>query len=154
MRRMRDLIRLPVIGQNTGEKLGWVKDILFDEKASVVTGIIMEKESLLKQQQRKIARADILSFGKESLLIDKITRKKCVGTCWSEKVGTKVFDGDGEIKGTVGDVFVDNLVESVLGYEISDGLLADLLKGREAIFEENILAESRDVIVIEGGSET
>ncbi|NLI91812.1 MAG: hypothetical protein GX434_06265 [Peptococcaceae bacterium] len=152
MRRMRDLVRLPVICQNTGQKLGWVKDILFDEKSNLVTGIILEKDSLIKPQQRRVVRADILSFGKESLMADKLSRKRCTGTCWSEKVGSKVYNGDGEIKGTVGDIFVDNLVENVLGYEISDGLFADIFKGREAIFEENILAESQDVIVIEGGS--
>ncbi len=152
MRRMRDLIRLPVVEQDSGQRLGWVKDIVFDEKNNKVTGIILEKESLLKPQQRKVSRADIFSFGKESLLVTKLSKKRCLGTQWSEKVGSKVYNGEGEIKGTVGDIFVDNLVESVVGYEISDGLFADLFKGREAIFEENILAEGQDVIVIEGGS--
>lgn len=152
MRRMRDLIRIPVINQNSGERLGWVKDILFDEKDNIVTGVILEKDSLLKPQQVKVLRDDIVSFGKESLSVEKLTKRKVTGTCWSKKVGSKVFSGDGEIKGTVGDVFVDNLVKIVLGYEISDGLFADLFNGREAIFEENILAESQDVIVIEGGS--
>ncbi|RNC29321.1 MAG: hypothetical protein AWM53_00674 [Candidatus Dichloromethanomonas elyunquensis] len=152
MRRMRDLVRLPVVSQNSGKKLGWVKDILFNEKNNRVTGIVLEKDSLLKCQLRNVARSDILSFGKESLLTDKLSRTKCSGTGWSEKVGSKVYNGDGDIKGTVGDIFVDNLVENVLGYEISDGLISDLFKGREAVFEENILAESQDVIVIEGGS--
>jgi uncharacterized protein YrrD len=149
---MRDLIRLPVISSSTGERLGWVKDILFDEKNNTISGIILEKDSLLKPQQKMVSRSDILSFGKDSVALATLTGKKCSGTCWSEKVGDQVFSGEGEIKGTVGDVFVDNPVQTVLGYEISDGLFADLINGREAIFEENILAESEDVIVIEGGS--
>jgi len=152
MRRMRDLIRLPVIEQSTGERQGWLKDLLFDEKSNKVTGIVLEKDALLKPHLKKVARADILSFGKDSVLVDKLSKKRCTGTAWSEKVGSKVFSGEGEIKGTVGDVFVDNIVENVMGYEISDGLFADLFNGRETIFEENILAESQDVIVIEGGS--
>lgn len=152
MRRMRDLIRIPVLDQITGERLGWVKDLLFDEKENTVTGVIVEKDSLLKSRQDKIAREDIRSFGKESLVVENPQKRKIRGTCWSEKVGSKVFDGNGEIKGTVEDVFVDNLVHDVLGYEISDGLFADIFQGREAVFEEHILAESEDVIVIEGGS--
>lgn len=152
MRRMRDLIRIPVIDQNSGERLGWVKDILFDEKNNTVTGILLEKDALLKPQQEEVSRDDIVTFGKESLTVKKLTKKKLTGTYWSEKVGNNVFNGEGEIKGTVGDVFVDNLVKIVLGYEISDGLFSDLVNGREAIFEENILAESHDIIVIEGGS--
>jgi uncharacterized protein YrrD len=152
MRRMRDLIKIPVIDQNSEQRLGWVKDILFDEKGNIVTGIIMEKESLFKSRQEIISREDILFFGKESLSVTKQSRKKVQGTCWSKKIGNKVITGNGEIRGTIGDVFVDNLVHMVLGYELSDGLFADLLNGREAIFEENILAEDQNVIVVEGGS--
>lgn len=151
MRRMRDLIRIPVNQSETGERLGWVKDILFDEKNNVVTGIIIEKDSILKPHEKRVVRDDIVSIGKESLSLRKLSKKKVMGVSWSEKVGSKVYNGNGEIKGTVGDVFVDNLVQQVLGYEISDGLFADLFNGREAIFEENILAESQDVIVVEGG---
>lgn len=152
MRRMRDLIRIPVIDQKTGERLGSVKDILFDEKSNIVTAVILEKDSLLKPHLKTVARVDILSFDKESLSVSQIGQCKPCGMSWSEKVGSKVFSGDGEIKGTVGDVFVDNLVQNVLGYEISDGLFADIFKGRETVFEENILAESQDIVVIEGGS--
>lgn len=152
MRRMRDLIKIPVMRSDSGKRLGWVKDILFDEKDNKVTGILIEKDSILKPQQHRVTREDVASFGKESVSINKLTKKKLSGTCWSEKVGSKVYSGDGEIKGTVGDVFVDNLVKVVVGYEISDGLFADLFNGREAIFEENILAECQDVIVVEGGS--
>lgn len=152
MRRMRDIIRLPVITDNSGERIGWVKDIVYNEKNNTVTGVILEKDSLLSPELKKIARDDIISFGKDSLSVEKQSRKKVSGKCWSEKVGSKVYSGEGEIKGTVGDIFVDNLVKNIVGYEISDGLLADLFNGREAIFEENILAESQDVIVIEGGS--
>ncbi|NLP43801.1 MAG: hypothetical protein GX351_04150 [Peptococcaceae bacterium] len=152
MRRMRELLRIPVILEESGDKLGLVKDILFDETENMVNGIIVEKDSLINSQIKIIPRADIISFGKESVLLKKISGDKTSGTSWSEKVGSKVYDGDGAIKGTIEDIFVDNLVKKVLGYEISDGLFSDLFKGRQVIFEENILAESEDVVVVEGGS--
>ncbi|NLM21154.1 MAG: hypothetical protein GX207_05325 [Peptococcaceae bacterium] len=151
MRRMRDLIMLPIIDPNTGERLGWVKDIVFESATNTVTGIIMEKDTFLKPQQLKIARADIASFGKESLTIAQLTPQEVVGTCWSQKVGSKVYNDNGDIKGTIGDIYVDNLVQNIVGYEISDGLFADLYKGRNAVFQNNILAESQDVVIIEGG---
>jgi uncharacterized protein YrrD len=152
MRRMRDLLRIPVLDLNNEQRLGWVKDILYDEKKNTVTGLLIEKDSFLKSQQEKIARGDIISFGKEAVSVEKLTKKRVRGTPLSKKIGTEVYSDDGEIKGTVGDIFVDNSVQNVLGYEISDGIFADLFKGREAVLEENILAESQDVIVIEGGS--
>ena len=152
MRRMRELLRLPVVLEESGYRLGLVKDILFDETNNIVTGIIVEKGSLLNTQIKNIPRADIISFGKESVAVKKSSEEKVCGTSWSEKVGTKVYDGDGEIKGTIEDIFVDNFVNKILGYEISDGLFSDLFKGRQAVMAENILVESEDVVVIEGGS--
>lgn len=152
MRRMRELLRLPVVLEESGDRLGLVKDILFDETNNIVTGIIVEKGSLLNTQIKNIPRADIISFGKESVAVKKSSEEKVCGTSWSEKVGTKVYDGDGEIKGTIEDIFVDNFVNKILGYEISDGLFSDLFKGRQAVMAENILVESEDVVVIEGGS--
>jgi len=151
---MRELLRLPVIFEESGDRLGLVKDILFDETENIVTGIIVEKGSLLNSQNKTIPRTDIISFGKESVSVKKMSENQAYGTSWSEKVGSKVYDGDGEIKGTIEDIFVDNLVNKVLGYEISDGLFSDLFKGRQAIFAENILAESEDVVVVEGGSQS
>jgi len=145
---------LPVIDLNSGERLGWVKDILFDQEKDTVNGVIYEKDSFLKRQQFTIAREDIVSFGKESLNINICAAKpkQVSGTSWSQKVGSKVFNGAGDIKGTVGDIFVDNLVQKIVGYEISDGVFSDLFKGRDIILEKNILAESQDVVVVEGGS--
>lgn len=152
MRRMRDLIMLPVVDPDSGERLGWVKDILFDPVNNTVTGIIMEKDSFFKSVQETVARESILSFGKESLTLAEFASQKVHGAKWSEKIGSKVYNSDGDIKGTIGDIFVDNLVQVIVGYEISDGLFADLYKGRNAILEDNILAEGQDVVVIEGGS--
>ena len=149
---MRELLRLPVIFEESGDRLGLVKDILFDETENIVTGIIVEKGSLLNSQNKTIPRTDIISFGKESVSVKKMSENQAYGTSWSEKVGSKVYDGDGEIKGTIEDIFVDNFVNKILGYEISDGLFSDLFKGRQAVMAENILVESEDVVVIEGGS--
>ena len=152
MRRMRDIIRLPVLSFETGEHLGWVKDILFDEKKNVVTGIILEKDSLLRHQTQHISRDDIAACAKDNLNVKRISTAKVAGTSWSQKVGSRVYSAQGELKGTVGDIFVDKDFKEVTGYEISDGLFADLFDGREAIFEENIIAQGKDVIIVEGGS--
>jgi len=151
MRRMRDLIMLPVIDPDTGERLGLVRDILFDQTTNTVTGIIIEKDTFLKPRQGRIAREDITSIGKECLTVKAVSDRQVTGTCWSQKVGSKVFNDDGDIKGTIGDIYIDNPVQVIVGYEISDGLFADLFKGRNAVLEENILAQSQDVIVIERG---
>lgn len=154
MRSMRDIVRLPVFCITTGERLGWVKDIVFDEKSSKVTGFVVEKDALIKPHVKKITRDDVVDIAKYALFVEKMKNHKLSGTYWTKKVGSKVFSETGEIRGTVGDIFVDTRVRDIVGYEISDGLFADLFNGRNAILEKDILAESQDVIVIEGGSST
>lgn len=152
MRRMREIIGIPVISVKTGERFGWVKDVVFNDKSNKVVGVILEKDSLLNRSIGGLSRESIIAVSKDSLTVDKPEIREITGSCWSQKVGSSVFDGKGELKGTVGDVFVDDEMKNVLGYEISDGLFSDLFQGRGAIFEENILAEGEDIIVVEGRS--
>lgn len=152
MRRMRDIIRLPVLVEESGEQVGWVKDILYDEKKCTVTGIILEKDSFLTERSLHIARDDITSCARDNLRVKDFADKLVTGMSWSRKVGSKVYSVRGDLKGKVGDIFVDGQFRNVIGYEISDGLFADLVDGRGAIFEENIIAEDKGVIIVEGGS--
>lgn len=152
MKRMRNIIRLPVLRLETGEHLGWVKDIIYDEKKCTVNGIVLEKDSFLTPRTQFISRDDIVVCAKDGLKVKEFTKEKVNGTPWSHKIGNKVYSVQGQQIGTVGDIFVDNLFEKVTGYEISDGLFADLLDGRGAILEESIIAEGKDVIIVEGGS--
>lgn len=152
MRRMRDIIRLPVLSFQTGEHLGWVKDIIFDQKKSAVMGIVLEKDSFLTPKTQNISRDDIVACAKDNLYVNRITNEKLTGTYWSNKVGSKIYSIQGELKGTIGDIFIDDTFKKVTGYEISDGLFSDLFEGRSAILEKNIIAEGKDVIIVEGGS--
>ncbi len=152
MKRMRDIIRLPVLKLETNEHLGWVKDILFDEKKSTVTGISLEKDSFLTPRTHFISRDDIVVCAKDGLKVKEFTKEKVHGTPWSHKIGNKVYNAQGQQMGTVGDIYVDNTFREVTGFEISDGLFADLLDGRGSILEESIIAEGKDVIIVEGGS--
>ena len=152
MRRMRDIIRLPVLDEQSGEHLGWVRDILYDEKKCTVNGIILEKDSFLTEHNLYLSRDDITSCAKDNLRVKDLDDKLVTGMTWSQKVGSKVYNVRGDLRGTVGDIYVDNEFRKVIGYEISDGLFADLVDGRGAIFEENIVAEDRGVIIVEGGS--
>lgn len=152
MKRMRDIIRLPVLKLETGQHLGWVKDILFDEIKCIVTGISLEKDSFLTPRTQFISRDDIVVCARDGLKVKEFTKEKVSGTSWSHKIGNKVYNAQGQQMGTVGDIYVDNTFREVTGYEISDGLFADLFDGRGAILEGSIIAEGKDVIIVEGGS--
>jgi uncharacterized protein YrrD len=151
MRRIREIIGLPVLNIKTEVQIGHVNDVIFDDKESKIIGIILDKDALLTKNFAGLTRGNLVEIGKEAIIADCSNYEGLCGTAWSEKEGGKVYNFDGTIKGCIVDVFVDETMQEILGYEISDGLFADLLNGREAILEENILVEGKDVIVIEGG---
>lgn len=152
MRRLRDLIGLPVIALKTEERLGWVTDVIFDEDSNEIKAIMVQKDSLLNKTIETIARGNVISIGKDGMIVDKYRSEEIFGSVFTRKVGSSVYSKDGELRGQVDDIFVNEKITAVLGYEITDGLFADITKGREVVLEENILTEGQDVIVIEGGS--
>jgi len=150
---MKEIVGLPVLNVKTGDRFGWVKDIVFNDKSNNIIGIILEKDSFLGHDTGGIKRNSIFAVGKDALTVNEIfDLEEIIGCCWSQKIGNTVFSDKGDIKGTVGDIFTDDLVNIVVGYEITDGLFSDIFNGRGAILEKNIIAEGKDVIVIEGGS--
>lgn len=151
MRRIQEILGLPVLNQKTGAQMGHVKDVIIDNKENRVMGIMLEADSMFGHCIPGIVRQDLLQISKDSIITDCSVSLELSGSSWLEKVGGTVYNFDGTIKGCIVDAFLDESFNEILGYEISDGLFADLLNGRQAISEENILMEGKDVIVIEGG---
>jgi uncharacterized protein YrrD len=142
---------LPVLNKRIGAQMGHVKDVIIDNKENRILGIMLEADSMFGHCIPSIVRQDLLQISKDSILADCSVTLELSGDSWLEKVGSTVYNSDGTIKGCIVDAFLDESCREILGYEISDGLFADLLNGRQAITEENILMEGKDVIVIEGG---
>ncbi|ADY56246.1 PRC-barrel domain protein [Syntrophobotulus glycolicus DSM 8271] len=151
MRRIREIMGTPVLNQKTGAQMGHVKDLIIDDQANRLIGIILETDSLFSGGSPGILRQDLVQINDDFIVADCSGSPELRGNSWLEKSGGTVYNCDGTVKGCIVDVFLDEGWQEILGYELSDGLFADLLNGRQAILEKNILLEGKDVIVIEGG---
>jgi len=148
MRRTRDIVGLPVLDLRTGNQIGWVQDVVFDSRGEEVRGILLESTHLF-QQARGIPREAITAFGKDALTVSDGTVQEIVGTTWSQKVGNHVYTQSGDGQGTIQDVFLDDRGQRVVGFEISDGLWTDLVRGRGAVWQQHVMVDGENVLIVD-----
>lgn len=141
MRKSRDVIGLPVIVSETGEQIGTVRDLLFDGRQKL-RGILLEKEGLMRRG-RFIAIENIAAFGADAVMIDSENAVSPLGDEQRNWVG--LLSGDRKLKGRpvimangkelgwVEDVYFREELGTLIGYELSDGFLADVISGRKVL---------------------
>ena len=148
MRRTREIVGLPVLCLKSGNQIGWVKDVVFDESSRKISGILLENAHIF-HSEKGIPREEIAAVGKDALTVRDHVVQKIHGVKWSQKVGNQVFTQGGEAKGTIEDVFLDDSAENIVGFEVSDGLFSDLLEGRGTILQDNVMVDGKDVLIVE-----
>ncbi|KTE89747.1 PRC-barrel domain-containing protein [Desulfitobacterium hafniense] len=148
MRRTREIVGLPVLCLKNGNQVGWVKDVVFDESSRKISGILLESAHIF-HSEKGLPREVVAVVGKDALTVRDHVVQRLQGVKWSQKVGNQVFTQGGEAKGTIEDVFLDDSAENIVGFEVSDGLFSDLLDGRGAILQADVMVDGKDVLIVE-----
>ncbi|MGI6120101.1 MAG: PRC-barrel domain-containing protein [Desulfosporosinus sp.] len=148
MRRIREIVGLPVLDLKSGRLIGWVQDLVLDNDQEEVVGILLEGGRFFSSE-KGIPRKAIVTVGKDAVTVcDKIV-EELKGTRWSDKVGNEVYTQGGDARGTIEDVFLDDHVEKMVGFEVSDGLFADLLHGRRTILRPHVIVDGKDILIVD-----
>ncbi|MDR3543345.1 MAG: PRC-barrel domain-containing protein [Desulfosporosinus sp.] len=148
MRRTREIIGLPVLDLKSGDSIGWVQDLVLDNDKDEVVGILLEGGHFF-QSSKGIPRQAISAVGKDALTVRENTIEELKGTRWSDKVGNEVYTQGGDARGIIEDVFLDDSVDKIVGFEVSDGLFADLLNGRGIIFRPHVMIDGNDILIVD-----
>lgn len=156
LRKSRDVIGLPVIVSETGEQIGTVRDLLFDGRQNL-RGVLLEKDGWVRRG-RFIAVENIAAFGTDAVMIDSEDAVSPLGDEQREWVG--LLSGDRKLKGRpvimasgrelgwVEDVYFREELGTLIGYELSDGFLADVFSGRKVLRPGTMhLTWGKDVII-------
>lgn len=147
MRRTRDIVGLPVL-DSSGGQVGWVQDVVFDVENDLVSGVQLEGGHLI-HSSKGIPRGAVASIGKDALTVQAVQLIEIPGARWSQKVGNQVYSEDGETRGRIADVFLDDRGERIVGYEVSDGLFTDLIQGRGKILQQHVVVNGEDVLIVD-----
>ncbi len=145
--RYSEVLNLPVICADNGRKAGIVKDILFSTGDRQVKALLLEQRRL-SSKRRIIWFDDMVSLGDDAVIVgssdcvadmDRTSFREAFGEETSPigdeggLIGTKVYSKAGDEVGVIRDVMFDPVTGRIEGFEISDGLLQDVIHGRKVL---------------------
>ncbi|MCR2042842.1 PRC-barrel domain-containing protein [Anaerosalibacter massiliensis] len=155
MIRYKDLIGANVVEEKNGEKIGEISDVIFTDDFEKFIGFLIEDGKFLKQK-KKIFIDDILSFGKDVIIIDSekvlsIKKNNVNEGITGEDIkfiDKEILTENGECLGYIKDLLFNYEKEKLIGYIITEGIIEDITKGRSFVPNlSNIKINKENLIV-------
>lgn len=147
---------MSVISLKGGKEIGKVIDLLFQE--THVEGLLIDKNGWLNSHLF-VPLENIHAMGQDALVIDDVKMlsvyDKKQFPFYSLHNGTKKIVGktlmstEGEKLGLVEDVYFHENLGNIVGYEVTDGFIADLKEGKRVLKSTAPLTVGEEVIVID-----
>jgi uncharacterized protein YrrD len=137
MRKAQTLIGQDVVSLADGTRITTVKDLVMGDDLTTLAALLVDEGGFLRSS-KVIPIHAVSSFGKDAVMvesadalveasqlpdIDDILRQDL------RLVGTQVMTAEGEIKGTISDLYFEPGTGRIAGFEISHGALGDVAQG-------------------------
>ena len=156
--KVLELIGLPVYDIFTGKKVSKVKDVWITEQW-MISHLELESSHRFSRKLRMIAWEHISAFGEDAAMIKSRAvieeteqvhegaRTFLIGPRHLKEI--PVVTEEGNQLGSIADVyFRPNMGNTVTGLEITDGILSDLLEGRQQLDWTSQMRLGDDAVVI------
>ena len=154
MRRAAELIGLPIISRSKGEILGEVEDILFDSHTGELKTFVIKNKNIYY-----IPVENIFKIGEDLIVVEnsfllennEMENDKLASLDSGEYtlLGEEVITSDGKELGLVSDLVIDEKNYKMAGYEISGGIVSDILKGRNILPIEKNYTRGEDAVILQ-----
>ena len=150
------MLGLPVISAHNGDKIGIIKDVVFDREDRSAKAYILEKGSYTFSG-RVAMKESILNVGEDAVIIDclkSLKDYKKFKHCELMKKrlvlrGFKIYTRSGKDLGSVNDILFDQdsgVIEAII---VSDGLFQDIFTGRSTLPLIGKIEIGNDSILVE-----
>ena len=157
MRKGKSVIGKDVLSLADGAKLQTVSDVIVDPSGQRLVALVVDEGGLMSSA-KVVPIEEVTSFGKDAVVVR--SHDSIIATNQNqalrdivdqdEKIlGKKVFTVSGDDQGSVGDIYFDERTGTVVGYEVSGGLLGDAAKGTSYLPTDEITTIGVDVIYVE-----
>ncbi len=155
MRKLQQhVLGLPVIDVSSGKMVGTVVDLYFDAEG-LFRGIVVEKEGIFSKKMF-INSENVGNIGENAIMIDSFSNMEELAgkdqfisfqTGENFLKGKLMLTANGQELGIVEDVYFNENLEKIIGYEISEGFFDDITEGRKLIpYTKNMVLG--DVIIL------
>ncbi|MGM0409684.1 MAG: PRC-barrel domain-containing protein [Bacillota bacterium] len=154
MRRAKEILSLAVITKSKGEIIGEIEDILIDENTGDFKIIVIKNKNKLCTLANNIYKIgeDLVVIKNSKLLFDynkdNINDLLSVYNKTETLIGEEVITEDGKGVGIVKDIVIDESNYKMAGYEITGGLVNDLIAGRNIVSLNSELKIGEDAIIL------
>lgn len=133
---------LPIYDAPNGQVLGSVLDLCFTEQG-IICGLLMDCNGLFKRG-RVIPITAISAIGSDGVMVSdksQIRLKEKTDTVLQHNhhglIGKPLLTNEGQKLGLIEDVYFQENVGTIVGYEVTDGFFADMTEGRKVIKTTN-----------------
>lgn len=151
-----DILKKPIVTFDTGEKIGTVHDLVFDQHTNTILGFLTDEGGWFSDA-RVLPLAKVKHVGPDAIIVEHETA--IIAANQSERFesilehnnvlkGTKVMTEDGQDLGTLVDLHFDEESGEVTGYEVSGGLFGDMMNGRPIIPAPKTIKIGEDVAFV------
>jgi uncharacterized protein YrrD len=144
----------PVFETKSGMKIGEVCDLGI-AKSGIVTGLLINTGVFFKQT-RYLDIQKVASFGWDGVMIeDKQHLEKLkespeyTFTHQNSLEGKLMLTKSGQSLGLLKDVYFQEEVGTIVGYEITDGFFSEITEGKQVIHSGKPLTVGKDAIIVE-----
>ncbi|WP_251549290.1 PRC-barrel domain-containing protein [Neobacillus muris] len=144
----------PVFETKSGMKIGEISDLYISPEGTV-KGLLVKKGVVFKQSCfLDIQKVD--SFGWDGVMIEdagllekaKETADNTISLQHSLE-GKMILSKSGDSLGLLNDVYFQEEVGTIVGYEISDGFFSDITEGKQVVHSKKPLTIGKDAIIVD-----
>lgn len=130
-----------IVAYGTGERVGRVKDLIFDHQSNRVLGLLVDEGGLFGKV-RVVSVKAVQSIGLDAVIItakeaivdaEQAPEMQAILDQKTSLKNTQIMTVGGQELGTFLDIFYDEHTWDVVGYEVSGGLFADIYTGRSFV---------------------
>jgi len=156
MRKGKSVIGQDVYSMSAGLRVESVKDLVLEDGEDGVVALLVSEGGLLGTS-RVVPFASIVRFGPSAVMIDDAdsvipaANDQRVSEILERRgtlLGTRVLTEDGEDLGRIGDLYFDESSGRITGYEVSGGMLGDVVRGTSYLPFDNIRVIGKDAVIV------
>jgi uncharacterized protein YrrD len=143
----------PIFESRSGSKIGEVTDLCIID--GMVKGLMVKKGVFFKQNYY-LDIQDVSSFGWDGVMIEDDTQLEKLKTIPDYTLthqhslsGKLLLSSSGESLGLLEDVYFQEEVGTIVGYEITDGFFSDITEGKQVIHSQTPPAIGKDAIIVD-----
>ncbi|WP_068615888.1 PRC-barrel domain-containing protein [Paenibacillus tuaregi] len=155
--KLQELIGLSVFDVENGKQIGKVLDIILSNDWKI-EAIELESKGLFSTSVKGVLWEDIAAYGEDAVMI---RNQQAVRKLEAENIQLTFVQGssklrelpvltsDGVMIGHISDVYFDQEVgNTIVGLEISDGFISDLMEGRKWLPYTSDMTKGENAVIV------